>query len=136
MGMLALHMPADGVQLFWVYGVHDQRTVGQLAFRRVVGQRQISGVWRDQGIVFTVGIASMARPRVVPRINHHGGPQRIEFDVTMAPHQVVAIFHRTGLVATFPERAGAPITETRVQSHGNRTCASAPICTPSKPGLA
>ena len=63
--MLALHMPADGVQLVRVYRLHDQSTVGPPTFRRVAGQRQIPGVRRDQGVVFTIGIAAMARPRVV-----------------------------------------------------------------------
>ena len=62
-GMLALRMPADGVQLVQVHRLHDQGTVGPPTFRRIAGQRPISGVRRDQGVVVTAGIASMARPR-------------------------------------------------------------------------
>lgn len=52
----------------------------------------------------------MARLRVVPRVDDHGGAKRIEFDVTMAPHQMAVVFDKAGLVATLPQRAGPAVS--------------------------
>lgn len=43
------------------------------------------------------------------RVRHHRGTQRIEFDVAMALQEMRVIGDQAGLVATFPQGAGAMV---------------------------
>ena len=72
-------------------------------------ERQVVQVWGGQRIGLAKCQCTVAGPAVVARVGDHRGAQRIEFDVAVAVHQVVAITDQAGLVAALPQRARAVV---------------------------
>jgi hypothetical protein len=54
-----------------------------------------------------IGIASVAGPEVVPRINHHPGSNGIALDVSITGEQVLLGPHHGGFVPPFPKGTGS-----------------------------
>ena len=107
--VLALQVATDGLNVGRIGGGHDEIAVVALAGWRIVAECQVRGVGMDQRIGLAESERTVAGPAVVARIGHHRGAQGVQFDIAVAVHEVVAIVHHAGLVATLPQRAAAVV---------------------------
>lgn len=87
----------------------EQFAVGVLAGFCGVGQREIEGVRREQGIPLALRVGAITGPAVVGGVFDHAGADRVEFDVALAGEQPGVLLDQTGAVAPFPETAAAPV---------------------------
>src|SRR5690606_18964885 len=107
--VLALERRADLPDFVRVQPGDDQRAVGGSACRVVGAERAVTRVGLDQRVGRAARVGGVARPRVIRRIGHHPGAHRVELDVPVAPQQVVVAVDQAGLVAAFPQGAGAAV---------------------------
>lgn len=66
-------------------------------------------MWRDDRIDGDGQAGLHAGPSILLGGCHHGGPDRIELDVTMDDEQVALRAHQAGLEASLPQRPGTPM---------------------------
>lgn len=69
----------------------------------------VKGVILHDRVGLGEGVVPVAGPRIVCRRIDHSGSYRIEFDVAVANEQVILRIDGAGLVAAFPEGAGAAV---------------------------
>ena len=108
-GVLALQVGADSVDVVLGECFHRERAVGGAALFAGGAEREVAGMRLDQRVVPTEGVAGVARPAVVTRVGGHAGANGVEFDVAIAVQKVGFPIDGCGLVAAFPQRAGAAI---------------------------
>ena len=87
---------------------------------------------RDQRVGIAKRQGVVAGPAIVAWIGHHRSAQRIEFDIALAAHQIVAIVDKARFVAALPQRACAVVGGIDVADiapskrlHGPRHCTRA-----------
>lgn len=89
-------------------------------------------MWDHHRVWQQLRISVIARPRMVPRVSHHGGTDRVQLDIAITAKQVALGIDQTRLAAAFPQRAGSSIPPVDV-THVLPTEATASSATPHQP---
>ena len=98
----------------------EEFAVGALSLAFVRTQGFVEAVGFDQFAFFPLPVCAIAGPEIVSRVSHHAGSYRVEFDVTLAGHQVGFFLDQAGSEAAFPQGAAAPVGTVDVLDVRNR----------------
>jgi len=85
----------------------EQGAIGSLPFLIGTSKGTIQLVVSNDVVRRTLRMMTITRPPVLARGGHHVGSDRVQLDIAVTAQEVLRTVDQRGLVASFPQGAGA-----------------------------